>query len=349
MAAASNPDPILASPDVANTASDSLVIEAENNYDDTDNDSALGSASLNSETTSLASSITRYRIENGRSYHGYKDGAYYVPNDDIENERLDVQHHTCLLTLDNKLFTAPIGKDEPLNRVLDGGCGTGLWAIDFADEHPETQVIGVDLSPVQSSFVPPNVTFYVDDLEEEWTYSSPFDLIYLRMLLGAVADWPKLLAQAYKNVRPGGYVELMDAVYPVDCDDGTLSPDSPVYKWNKTLCEAAAISGKRLDEGLRHKKYMIDAGFENVTETRYKWPINTWPRDPKYKEIGAWTLENILQGIQGFSLALFTRILGWSPEQVELFLVDVRRDFKDKNIHSYFHVVVVHGRRPKES
>jgi hypothetical protein len=55
---------------------------------------------------------------------------------------------------------------EKLHRALDVGCGTGLWAIDFgtgnflrcyilltdfdtADAHPETQVMGVDLAPVQ--------------------------------------------------------------------------------------------------------------------------------------------------------------------------------------------------------
>lgn len=40
---------------------------------------------------------------------------------------------------------------------LDIGTGTGIWAIDFADEHPETTVIGTDLSPIQPDSV------YVDD------------------------------------------------------------------------------------------------------------------------------------------------------------------------------------------
>jgi methylase of polypeptide subunit release factors len=36
-----------------------------------------------------------------------------------------------------------------LTIVLDIGTGTGIWAIDFADEHPEAEVIGTDLSPIQ--------------------------------------------------------------------------------------------------------------------------------------------------------------------------------------------------------
>jgi hypothetical protein len=31
---------------------------------------------------------------------------------------------------------------------------------------------------------------------------------------------------------------------------------------------------------------MVDAGFVNVQERLYKWPINAWPRDARFKEIG---------------------------------------------------------------
>ena len=43
-----------------------------------------------SETTSLTSSITHYRHENGRRYHAYKDGEYWGPNDEKQNEQLDI-------------------------------------------------------------------------------------------------------------------------------------------------------------------------------------------------------------------------------------------------------------------
>lgn len=46
--------------------------------------------------------------------------------------------------------------------------------------------------------VPPNVSFFVDDVEEEWTYTSPFDFIYLRAMTGSIRNWPKLFSQAYQ-------------------------------------------------------------------------------------------------------------------------------------------------------
>lgn len=86
---------------------------------------------------------------------------------------VDLQHHLFSLTLKGKLHLAPIGEDRPIQRVLDAGTGTGVWAIDFgmrrspspspnnisshhslltrtkADAHPETEVIGIDISPIQ--------------------------------------------------------------------------------------------------------------------------------------------------------------------------------------------------------
>ncbi|KAI6477839.1 hypothetical protein MCOR17_000330 [Pyricularia oryzae] len=313
-----------------------------------DDDSALDVASFGGESASLASSILKYRVENGRTYHAYKAGSYVLPNDDAENERLDLQHFLCFLTLDDQLYISPAGRDgKQIGRVLDAGCGTGCWALDFADEHPESEVIGVDLSPIQPSFVPPNVTFYVDDIEAEWTFSQPFDFIYMRMLSASIADWPKLIDQAYNNLTPGGWIEFLDPIYPMDCDDGTFPKDGALYKWSFLLNEAATKLGSSLDSGLTYKQMLLDRGFSNVRQVTYKWPINDWAADSKHKKIGLYSQENIMQGLQALSLALFTRALHWTAEELEVFLVDVRRDLKNRNVHAYWRIVVTYGQRPE--
>ena len=40
------------------------------------------------------------------------------------------------------------------------------------------------------------------------------------------------------------------------------------------------------------------------------------------------------EGLEGFSLVLFTRILGWSPEEVQVMLSKVRKDLEDRSIHA---------------
>lgn len=51
-----------------------------------------------------------------------------LPNDETENDRLDMLHEMVLLLLHKKLYLAPIGKPQ---RVIDLATGTGIWAIDF--------------------------------------------------------------------------------------------------------------------------------------------------------------------------------------------------------------------------
>jgi ubiquinone/menaquinone biosynthesis C-methylase UbiE len=54
--------------------------------------------------------------------------VYFAPNDEAENDRLDMHHHLATLILEGNLTTAPIGKSP--QRILDVGCGTGIWSID---------------------------------------------------------------------------------------------------------------------------------------------------------------------------------------------------------------------------
>lgn len=127
-----------------------------------DTDSALGddmSMGMLSSTASLRSSILRALEENGRKYHGYKDGKYVLPIDEQELERQESQYYLCLETFEKKLYFAPA---ERAHRVLDAGCGIGHWVIDFAEQHPHSEVIGVDLSPIQ-----PTLSVHLDVAEKD--------------------------------------------------------------------------------------------------------------------------------------------------------------------------------------
>lgn len=67
------------------------------------------------------------------------------------------------------------------------------------------------------------------------------------------------------------------------------------------------------------------------------------PKDPKYKEMGMWNCDNFTSGLSGISMALFTRVFGWTPDQLEVFLVDVRKDMKDTRFHAYWPMSVLSG------
>jgi hypothetical protein len=51
------------------------------------------------------------------------------------------------------------------------------------------------------------------------------------------------------------------------------------------------------------------------------------------KEIGAFNMLQFLEGLEAFSIATFTQVLGWSYEEVQVFLALVRKDAKNRRVH----------------
>lgn len=60
------------------------------------------------------------------------------------------------------------------------------------------------------------------------------------------------------------------------------------------------------------KGWMEDAGFVDVVEKKFVWPIGPWARDPRLKDMGRWGERNWADGLEGWVLALYTRVLGVS-------------------------------------
>lgn len=83
---------------------------------------------------------------------------------------------------------------------------------------------------------------------------------------------------------------------------------------------------------------MEEAGFVDVEEHILKLPVGPWPKDQRLKQVGLFESVNMTEGIQGLTIMLFTRCLQWTLAEVELFLMDVRKDVKNKAIHSYYHL-----------
>jgi len=92
--------------------------------------------------------------------------------------------------------------------------------------------------------------------------------------------------------------------------------------------------------------WIQDAGFEDVVEKRCKWPLGPWPKDPKLKELGIWARAHTDAGLENWCLALLTRVLGWSYEQVQVHIAAARKDLWDKSIHGIHEMRVVYGRKP---
>jgi SAM-dependent methyltransferase len=74
-------------------------------------------------------------------------------------------------------------------------------ACAVADEYPNTEFLGLDLSPIQPELVPENVHFVVDDIEHEngWDYpENKFDFIHVRHTLHSIKDRQQLFERALR-------------------------------------------------------------------------------------------------------------------------------------------------------
>lgn len=153
-----------------------------------------------------------------------------------------------------------------------------IWAVDIADIFPDAEVTATDLSPIQPSWVPPNLRFLVDDAESEWSYGQKFDFIHIRNLGGSIADWPKLLKSAFESLKPGHYLEVVDWETYSQTDDGSLPADSNFQRWLDDANHAAVQSGREMNTASKLKGWVTDTGFEEVNEEIQKVSMGFVPR-----------------------------------------------------------------------
>lgn len=211
-----------------------------------------------------------------------------------------------------------------------------IWCLDMADAHPSAEVHGLDLSPIQPSFTPPNCRFEVDDVTSPWTTRpGTYDFINARALYGSISDWPALYAQIYEHLAPGGYFHQLEPSIQFKSDDGSLLPDHPLSQWSDVFHEASEKFGKPFRDVWSLGTWIKEAGFQDFHETWYKLPARGWSSDPHMKELGRWNQLHCTQGAEGWALFLLTHVMGWSVQETQVFVAKFKNGLKDKGVHAY--------------
>ncbi|TVY32021.1 putative methyltransferase [Lachnellula subtilissima] len=327
------------------------IIEAD---DDSFSDEGADVGGENSLMTSFSSSLVKGVEENGRTYASYGKEAtnehcecqeYGAPMDEQEMDRIDMAHAKYFMLLDKKRWLAPIPAQP--QKVLDLACGTGIWSIDFADAYPSAEVTGVDIAPIQPKWTSPNCHFEIDDIEQPWTWKEEsFDYIFARDLLLCIRDWPRLVEQCYKHLKPGGWLEFQCIDGSLKCDDGTVPESSQFKEYDRLLRAAATAFGTPLEDPTGYAKWFEGAGFEGVTEKVFKMPTSPWPKDPRLRLVGAFEQENLTVNLEGISLRVFQKGLGWGADESSVFFAAVRKDIRNRRHHSYYPFYAVYGQKP---
>ncbi|KAI7768232.1 hypothetical protein LZL87_014078 [Fusarium oxysporum] len=228
-----------------------------------------------------------------------------------------------------------------VGMVLDVGTGTGIWAIDMADAYPSAEITGTDISPIQPAWVPPNCQFHIEDAQLEWTYRpESFDFVHIRALYGSISDWGELYRQAFRSLEPGGWIENMEINIHMysDIPEVRDDPDHIFKRWAKVFWEATDMINRTLRIAMNgtQRKLMVEAGFVNVVEKTYQVPCGAWSSDPKMKKIGAYNLAFMDESLEGFALFMLREIMKWEYEEVQLFVMEMRKAVRDSKIRPYY-------------
>lgn len=131
-------------------------------------------------------------------------------------------------------------------------------------------------------------------------------------------------------------------------DDGSMAPDTAYYKWHDLGVECGRKMGKTFETIYEMDAFITEAGFDDIHSKTYKWPIGPWMQGKANKEMGMWTRLHIEEGLENWSMAPLTRVLGWTREEVQMNIIHVKRDLKQRSIHGYHEMKLVYARKSSE-
>lgn len=146
----------------------------------------------------------------------------YFINQELIEEMVRLKRQATLVTREMGGVLPEQQQATTFHTVLDLACGPGEWMMQMASNYPHLQqIIGVDISRRMVEYANiqaeaaevSNVAFRVMDILQPLDFpDASFDLINGRFLLGFMKreQWPMLLAECYRLLRPGGILRITE-------------------------------------------------------------------------------------------------------------------------------------------
>ena len=282
----------------------------------------------------------------------------------MERERLDVMH-TMLKTArepQHKLVHAAVvegieQKHTPSGRrprVMDLGCGTGVWLLEMAEEYPHVDFHGYDVNRLAPSQLLSNIEIHCPvDIEGPWTgIPLDWDIIHLQLGLGAIKDWDTIYKQIRKHLKPGGWFEGVEIDWEPR-SESSFPQGSKLLDWWKDLSLGYQWLGFPINYSSTTGEALNNIGFRQIGCQEYQIPLSGWnSTSARLHRSGIWC--NIAMsagtdknhGMEAMSLRLFTKINGWPARDVQRFSDDVMTEASENNLKAYFRLFVWTARAP---
>ncbi|KAH7161185.1 S-adenosyl-L-methionine-dependent methyltransferase [Dactylonectria macrodidyma] len=294
------------------------------------------------------------------TYHG--SGQLMTPNDESEARRMALQHKLFSLCLDGGLIDAklPLENHTPENplQILDIGSGSGIWACEMGQLHPQVNILGIDITrALLPTNVPTNVTFEIADVMDPWPPQT-YDFIHMRNLVGGgIRDWQGLIDRAFAHLKPGGMLEFTEnrpRFFDVDPEHADLPglPAGARPDVGAACREFQAAFGAMCEkQGLNSDPipdvpgFLSELGAESIRERSDWLPVKVWGNDPIMRKKGEILGEMLNYSFENASLMLFGKC-GWEEKDTRALLDRVLKEVQDPNLRSTVQVTFITARKP---
>lgn len=143
-------------------------------------------------------------------------------------------------------------------------------------------------------------------------------------LLNTLLNTPLIYPNVSSHVAPGGYIEQSETIPELRSDDGSVTPGDILERCYELAIEASQKFGKNMMVAPLIKDMLEEAGFVDVVQKSYKWPVGEWPVDRRLKEIGRWNMKHWVEGLDAWTLRLLTQHCGVSQPSMPISSVDSR-------------------------
>ncbi|KAG8823122.1 hypothetical protein FRC17_009400 [Serendipita sp. 399] len=304
------------------------------------------------------------------SYQSDRDALKYLR--EAHGRRHSDKQHTAIILGMGGLYPAAeqvraILQPEPgvTKRILDLGCGTGVWTLAMSLEHPHAEVIGVDLSPcpISADELPANCRFEVDDINLGLMhFENQFDIVHIRLVGSGIKDFRQTMGDIEGCLKPGGMVIWIDIDYDLYSHDtftytpvaSELQPSGawlqrPLYEMRRS----AVLGGsdvhtmeKVLDEEGLWDRPLIDPETQNAS---MYLPLGPWgksddPIEDQYlRYVGALMRQDITSGHRAVHPLLIRS--GWTKETVNEWSDKADRELASMEHEMSLRIRLAWGRR----
>lgn len=159
-------------------------------------------------------------------------------------------------------------------RILDLGCGTGEITRRLAAWYPQATLVGIDIlegnlaiARRDSAFIGDRIRYEQGDAFALQYADGGFDLVVCRHMSQAVPDFPLVLAEITRVLKPGGWLHLLSEDYGmlhmpvIERDGGWFDPDR---FWNENAVAYLHSIGCDGRVGRHSPALLARAGYADI-------------------------------------------------------------------------------------